>query len=90
LTNEIVEFDLETKGLLPLKCHDVIEIGTVRIVDGEIEDIFRNIIDAGRPLRKRAYRINGITNAMQRGGPSPGEAFRNFRAFYDQVNLMAK
>lgn len=85
----IIAFDLETTGLSPMKGHRVIEIGAVRIEDGQPGETYHSLIDSGRPLAKRSRRINGITDAMLRGGPSPGEAFRNFRAFCGNATLLA-
>lgn len=89
MSAEIIAFDLETTGLSPLKGHRVIEIGAVRIKAGRQEATFHTLIDAGRPIRKRASRINGITNDMLREGLSPGEAFRNFREFCSNAALVA-
>ena len=89
MTTEIVAFDLETTGLSPLKGHRVIEIGAVRITNDQPGEVFHSLIDAGRPLLKRAFRINGINDAMLRGGPSPGEAFRDFRNFCGNATLVA-
>lgn len=61
----------------------------MRIADGKPGEAFHTLIDAGRPLRNRAFRINGITDAMLRGSSSPGEALRNFRAFCGHATLVA-
>ena len=89
MTTAIIAFDLETTGLSPLKGHRVIEIGAVKIENGQPGEVFHSLIDAGRPLLKRAFRINGITDAMLRGGLSPGEAFRDFRTFCGNAPLVA-
>lgn len=89
MKTKIVAFDLETTGLSPIKGHRVVEIGAVRIEDGQPGEVFHSLIDAGRPLGKRAFRISGITDAMLRGGPSPGEVLRNFRVFCGNATLVA-
>lgn len=89
IMGHIIAFDLDTTGLSPKKGHRVIEVGAVRIEGGRPGAAFRTFIDAGRPVVKRARRINGITDAMLRRGPSPGEALRKFRVFCGNATLVA-
>lgn len=51
--------DLETTGLNP-KTDKIIEIGAVKVVDGEIVERFSSFVNPGRKLENRVVELTGI------------------------------
>ena len=58
-----VVFDIETTGLSPYK-DKIIEIGAVKLVDGEIVDRFSEFVDPERPISQETERLTGINDKM--------------------------
>ena len=56
-----VVVDLETTGLDP-KTDKIIEIGALKIRNGEITDSFSRLVNPGRKLEERIVEITGITD----------------------------
>ncbi len=46
-----VAFDLETTGTMP-GVDRIVEIGAVRLIDGEVDAVFSTLVDPERPFRK--------------------------------------
>lgn len=63
-----VAFDLETTGTLP-GVDKIVEIGAVRMVDGEVDAVFSTLCDPLIPIPAGASRVNGITDDMVAGKP---------------------
>lgn len=59
--NSYISIDLETTGLNP-KLDRIIEIGAVKVVDGQIVDTFETLINPGRKLEERITDLTGITD----------------------------
>ena len=59
-----VVFDLETTGLNALEGEEIIEIGAVKIKDGEIIDRFDELIKPTKPISDHISSITNITNEM--------------------------
>ena len=89
MTNENIAFDVETTGFSPARGHRIIEIGAVRVVNGEFADEFQSLIFFSGSIPKAAQRIHGITGGMLQGKPEPREAFEAFRLFIGQSVLAA-
>ncbi len=88
LTGEFVAFDLETTGLDAR--HDaIIEIGAVRVRDGEVVDKFSSFADPGRPLSAKTVSLTGITDEMLRGAPRPEDAVDAFLDWLGDAPLCA-
>jgi len=62
--NTVVVLDFETTGLSPAYGDRAIEIGAVRIEDGEIKDHFQELMNPGRPVDSFIESYTGITNDM--------------------------
>ncbi len=77
LDGEFVAFDLETTGLSP-KTDAIIEIGAVRIRDGQMVDQFTSFAQPGYPLSAKTVSLTGITDEMLAGAPSPAEVVDAF------------
>ena len=75
-----VTFDFETTDQDPDLC-EVVEIGAVRVVKGEIADRFHTLVQPYRPITAGATRVHGYTDADVRGARPFGEVWPEFRAF---------
>ena len=85
---EFVAFDLETTGLSYMT-DEIIEIGAVRIKDGQITDHFNTFVDPGISIPEQSTRITGITNAMVAGAPDAAAALEKFLGFVGSAALVA-
>jgi DNA polymerase III epsilon subunit family exonuclease len=83
-----VTFDLETTDKDAATC-DVVEIGAVRVVAGEIRDRFRALVRPSRPIPPAATRVHGYTDADVRDAPSFPAVWADFRAFVGDQVLVA-
>ena len=73
----IIAIDVETTGISPEK-ERIIEIGAVRPETGEV---FRTLIQPGRPLPEKITELTGITDAMLVDAPSEEEAIKALLQF---------
>lgn len=64
LEETYVVFDLETTGLYPNSDDSIIEIGAVKIKNGEIIDKYDELVNPGKLLNEEIIKITGITNEM--------------------------
>lgn len=85
---EYVVFDLETTGLSPLTC-DIIEIGAVKIKEGEIKETFHTFVTPSVPLPRHIQELTGITPAMLAGAPPVDQALQKFLDFVGDAVLVA-
>lgn len=83
-------FDTETTGLHPLKGDEIVSIGAVRIVMGEIrrEETFDHIVDPGRPIPIASTNIHGIDDARVKGEKNSTEVIRAFSRFAENTVLV--
>lgn len=68
----IVVFDLETTGLNPEK-EKIIEIGAIKIDNGEVIDSLSILVNPGIEVPYYATKVNGITTKMLQGAISDEE-----------------
>lgn len=87
--NTIVVLDFETTGLSPGEGDRAIEIGAVRIEDGEVTARFQELMNPGQRVSAFIESYTGITNAMLRGARPCGEVMRDFAEFIGEHNLVA-
>lgn len=85
---EFVAFDFETTDKDSASC-DVVEIGAVRVVRGEVVDEFHSLVQPGRPISERATEVHGYTAADLRDAPRFSEVWPAFRAFVGDHVLLA-
>ena len=64
--NSVVVLDFETTGLSPNMGDRAIEIGAVKIVDGEVVDSFQQLMNPGFRVSSFIEGYTGITNNMLR------------------------
>jgi DNA polymerase III epsilon subunit family exonuclease len=83
-----VTFDLETTDKDVEIC-EVVEVGAVRVVGGEIVDRFHTLVRPYRPITLGATKVHGYGDADVRGAPSFAEVWPAFRAFIGDDVLIA-
>src|SRR6266849_6505880 len=83
-----VTFDLETTDKDVEVC-EVVEVGAVRIVGGEIVDRFHTLVQPYRPITPGASKVHGYSDAAVRGARSFAEVWPEFRAFIGDDVLIA-
>jgi len=80
----IVAIDVETTGIDP-EFDRIIEIGAYRPETGEV---FRTLINPGRPLAPRITELTGITDDMLQGQPSEAEAVEALLDFLGEDRIL--
>ena len=70
-----IAIDLETTSLSP-KLDRIVEIGAVRVEDGQITDELKLFVDPGRELPARITELTGITQDMLKDAVSQETAIR--------------
>lgn len=88
LDNTFVVFDLETTGLNYVNCK-VIEIGAVKIVKGEITEVFSTFVNPQEHINDDATAKNNITDEMVKDAPTFNQVFPDFYKFIDGAVLVA-
>src|SRR6266568_1823277 len=83
-----VTFDLETTDKDAEVC-EVVEVGAVRVVGGEIVDRFHTLVQPYRPITPGATKVHGYTDGDVRNARSFAEVWPEFRAFIGDDVLIA-
>ena len=86
--DEMIVFDLETTGLSNRNCK-IIEIGAVKIKNGEILDTLDFFVDPEEPISEEITNLTSITNEMVAGEIKEREAIEKFLAFAGDSLLIA-
>lgn len=84
-----VILDFETTGLSPDKGDRAIEIGAVRIENGQIKERFQELMNPGQRISSFIEAYTGITNAMLEDAPPCKEVMHKFADFIGDNNLVA-
>lgn len=87
MKSNFVVVDLETTGLNP-KTDKIIEIGALKIQDGEIKGSFSELVRPDRTLEKRITEITGITDGDLENAPYIEEILPAFLEFAGEADLM--
>ncbi|GEA52111.1 DNA polymerase III subunit epsilon [Vibrio inusitatus NBRC 102082] len=87
--NSVVVLDFETTGLSPNMGDRAIEIGAVKLLNGEVADTFQQLMNPGFRVSSFIERYTGISNNMLRTAPSCAEVMREFASFVGQSNMVA-
>ena len=85
---EWIIVDLETTGLDAERA-DIIEIGALRVRDGEVVDTFHTLVRPERPIPDEISRLTGIADADVQGAPSEREALARFASFAGETPMVA-
>lgn len=84
-----IVLDIETTGLSP-DCGDrAIEIGAVKLVEGEVVENFQSLMYPGKRIDSFIESYTGITNAMLKNAPPCEEVMSEFYEFIHGYNLVA-
>ncbi|MDD4808942.1 MAG: PolC-type DNA polymerase III [Bacilli bacterium] len=89
LDNTYVVFDFETTGFNAGGGDQIIEVGAVKLLNGEIIDKFSELIDPKRPLPPKITEITSITDEMLEGKPSEEEVIKKFIDWFGDYPMVA-
>ncbi|MCM1371365.1 MAG: PolC-type DNA polymerase III [Clostridium sp.] len=87
--NTYVVFDTETTGFNAGDADQMIEIGAVKIKDGEIIDRFDELIDPKRHIPDRITELTCITDDMVRGKKDENQVTKMFLEWVGNLPLVA-
>ncbi|MDH5572566.1 MAG: 3'-5' exonuclease [Gammaproteobacteria bacterium] len=85
----VIVLDFETTGLSPDGGDRAIEIGAVKLVNGQFVDRFQQLMYPGRRISSFIEDYTGITNSMLKDAAPCAEVMRAFSDFIDGFNLVA-
>ncbi|MDY4000699.1 MAG: PolC-type DNA polymerase III [Blautia sp.] len=88
LDGSFVVFDIETTGFSPLTCK-IIEIGAVRVENGEITDRFSTFVNPKVPIPFRIEQLTSINDGMVMGAPPIEEVLPEFLKFCKGAVMVA-
>ena len=88
LPTSFVAVDTETTGLDFDLCN-IIEIGAVKVDNGEIIDSFKSLIKVDEKLPPFIVHLTGITDEMLAGAPTLNKVVSDFDAFVGDSILLA-
>ncbi len=83
-----IAFDLETTGTVP-GVDQIVEIGAVLFVNGQVESIFSTLVDPERSIPAGASAVNGITDDMLIGKPKIDSLLSAFADFCGRDLMIA-
>jgi DNA polymerase III subunit epsilon len=83
-----IAFDLETTGTVP-GVDQIVEIGAVRFINGQIDGIYSTLIDPRRPISPGASAVNGISDSMVIGKPTVDTLLESFAEFCGNDPIVA-
>lgn len=87
MQNSYVAFDLETTGLRT-GSDRILEIGAVKIEDGNVTGTYETLIDPGIEIPQRITELTGITSQMTDGSPDLRTAVEGFLEFAGDFVLL--
>lgn len=85
----IVVLDFETSGISPAYGDRAIEIGAVKVREGEIVDRFQSLMNPGVRISSFIENYTGITNQMLREAPAAAGVMQAFAKFIGHDPLVA-
>ena len=88
LKSTFVVFDIETTGFSSDK-NRIIEIGAVKVKDGEIVDRFSTFVNPRTPIPFRIIKLTSITDEMVKDAPGIEEVLPSFVEFCKDAILVA-
>ncbi len=89
LDNTYVVFDFETTGFNAGGLDTIIEIGAVKICNGEIIDTFNELINPGRKLPVKITEITNITDDMLADKDNEENAIKRFIEWFSDLPMVA-
>ncbi len=88
--SEYVVFDTETTGFNATAGDQMIEIGAVKIKNGEIADRFDELINPGRPLRAEIINLTNITDEMLKDKDDEETVVKRFKEWIGDAPMVAQ
>ncbi len=88
LLREFVAFDLETTGLSP-DADSLLEIGAVRVKDGELGERFAQVVKPRTPVSALARHMTGLTETELTQGGEAADVLKAFLEFAGTTPLVA-
>lgn len=85
----VIVLDFETTGLSPNMGDRAIEIGAVKLIDGQVTDTFQQLMNPGFRVSGFIEGYTGITNRMLRSAPSCETVMAEFAHFIGDSPLVA-
>ena len=85
---DYVAFDIETTDRDPSGC-EIVEIGAVRVEEGDIVDRYHSTVRPSRPISAGASQVHGYRAADLASSPAFAEVWPRFRAFVGRNLLIA-
>ena len=89
LETTYVVFDLETTGFNAGGADSIIEIGAVKINNGEIIDRFDELINPGRKLPAKITELTNITDEMLEGKDNEENTVKKFKEWVGNLPMVA-
>ncbi|MGX9757654.1 3'-5' exonuclease [Clostridioides difficile] len=87
--NEFVVVDIETTAFSIQKGGRILEIGAVKIKDGEIVDNFSTLVNPELKIPKKITELTKITNEMVKDAPYIGNVLQRFNEFISDSVIVA-
>ena len=85
----VIVLDFETTGLSPDYGDRAIEIGAVKLVDGQLVERFQQLMYPGKRINSFIENYTGITNSMLKQACPCEEVMLEFNDFIGEYNLVA-
>lgn len=89
LEQTYVVFDFETTGFNAGGADSIIEIGAVKIKNGEILEKYDELINPGRPLPQKIIDVTNITDEMLEGKDNEENAVKRFITWFGDCPMVA-
>ena len=89
METEFVVFDTETTGFNAAGSDQMIEIGAVKIKNGEIIDRFDELINPGRPIPSKITELTHITDEMVKDCDNEENVTKRFLEWIDDLPMVA-
>jgi DNA polymerase-3 subunit epsilon len=83
-----IAFDLETTGTVA-GLDQIVEVGAVRFIDGQIDAIFATLVNPLRPIPPGASAVNGISDDMVQGKPTIDQILEPLTEFCGEDQMVA-
>ncbi len=89
LEETFVVFDFETTGFNAGGTDSIIEIGAVKLKDGNIIEKYDELINPGRPLPEKIVEVTNITDSMLEGKDNEENAIKRFIEWFGDCPMVA-
>ena len=89
LEETFVVFDFETTGFNAGGADSIIEVGAVKIRNGEIIDKYDELINPGKPLPQKITEVTNITDEMLKGKDNEENAIKRFIEWFGDCPMVA-